>query len=323
MNILAEILLRMAEGAKKKILITGCNGMLGQKLVYLLRQRGDVELIATSKGENRLNEKSGYVYESLSIADRNETLKIISKYSPDCIINPAAMTNVDACETNREECRAINTNGVRNILDAINQRTHFIHISTDFVFDGENGPYREEDKPNPLSFYAQSKYDAEKIIQLSKIHWAIIRTIIVYGVCDNMMRSNLPLWVLKSLTNKEHIRVINDQFRAPTLAEDLAEACVSVAMKNKTGIYHVSGAETKSIIELAYEVADFFHLDKTLIEPVTSAELNQPARRPPRTGFVIDKAVHELGYHPHSFKEGMEIMKQQLEKAGWFKNHHS
>ena len=197
-------------------------------------------------------------------------------------------------------------------------RTHLIHLSTDFVFDGENGPYREEDKPNPPSFYAQSKYDSEKIVEQSQLPWTIIRTIIIYGVSENMSRSNLVMWVVKSLRKGERIHVITDQFRAPTLAEDLAEACLSAAMKNKTGIYHVSGSETKSILEWAYETAEFFHLDKSLIEPVSSSALNQPARRPPRTGFIIDKAIRELDYRPRSFKEGLAIVKEQLKKTDDF-----
>lgn len=311
------------ETAKKKILITGSNGLLGQKLVYLLRQRDDVSLIATSKGENRLHEKSGYVYEPLDITDQSAVEKIISDYFPDCIINTAAMTNVDACETKKEECRQLNVDAVQNIISAFSNSKpqtlnskQFIHLSTDFVFDGQNGPYREEDNPNPLSFYAQSKYDSEKIVEKSKVPWTIIRTIIIYGLSENISRLNLVLWAVKSLTNRERIRVISDQFRAPTLAEDLAEACASAAMKNKTGIYHVSGSETKSILEWVYETADFFNLDKSLIEPVSSAQLNQPARRPPRTGFILDKAIRELDYHPHTFREGLEIVKRQLEKAG-------
>ncbi|MBK5285707.1 MAG: SDR family oxidoreductase [Bacteroidia bacterium] len=311
--------------AKKKILVTGSNGLLGQKLVYLLREKEDIFLIATSKGENRLNEKSDYVYESVDITDKNKLEKIVSDYSPDCIINTAAMTNVDACETKRKECIEINVESVETLVNVITKRqalnskhlTQLVHLSTDFVFDGTGGPYTEEDKPNPLSFYAQSKYDSEKIIQQSSIPWTIIRTIIIYGLSENMSRMNLVLWVLKSLSKSERIRVVNDQFRSPTLAEDLATACLSAALKNRTGIYHVSGSETKSILELAYEVADFFHLDKSLIEPVSSAELKQPARRPQRTGFVITKAIRELDFNPYSFMKGLGIVKKQIEESGW------
>lgn len=306
----------MAEDTIKNILVTGSNGLLGQKLIYALRQRKDVSLIATSRGENRLREKSGYTYEPLDITDMAQVQTVISKYQPDCIINTAAMTNVDACETKREECRLLNVTAVENILSCLDKQTQFIHLSTDFVFDGNNGPYREEDTPHPLSFYAQSKYDSEKVVIQSTVPWTIIRTIIIYGVSENMSRLNLILWAVKALGKGEKIRVVTDQYRAPTLAEDLADACISAALKRKTGIYHVSGKETLSIIQIVHTVADYFGLNKELIEPITTASLNQPARRPPRTGFVIDKAIRELDYHPHTLTEGLEIVKKQLQQNG-------
>lgn len=315
-----------AENQRKKILITGSNGLLGQKLVYWLRQKQNVELIATSRGENRLKEKTGYIYEPLDITDKAQVQNIISKYLPDVIINTAAMTNVDACETKREECRLINVTAVENILSSITKpqipnhklQTQLIHLSTDFVFDGASGPYSENDTPHPLSYYAQSKYDSEKVLTQSEIPWTIIRTIIIYGVSENMSRLNLILWAIKSLSNGEKIRVVTDQYRAPTLAEDLADACINAALKSKTGIYHVSGRETMSIIQIVQTVADYFGLDKNLVEPVSSSALNQPARRPPRTGFIIDKAIRELDYHPHTLVEGLEIVKKQLNESGWF-----
>jgi dTDP-4-dehydrorhamnose reductase len=307
----------MSENQAKKILVTGSNGLLGQKLVYALRQREDVRLIATSRGENRLKEKSGYTYEPLDITDKAQIQNIISEYKPDCIINTAAMTNVDACETKREECRLINVTAVEHIISSIKKSTQFIHLSTDFVFDGNNGPYGENDTPNPLSYYAQSKYDSEQVVMQSEVPWTIIRTIIIYGVSENMSRLNLVLWAIKSLSNGEKIRVVTDQYRAPTLAEDLADACINAALKNKTGIYHVAGSETLSIMQIVTTVADYFALDKALIEPVISSALNQPARRPPRTGFIIDKAIKELDYHPHTLTEGLEIVKKQLGEAGW------
>ena len=307
-----------SENSVKKILVTGSNGLLGQKLVYALYKRQDVNLVATSRGENRLGEKSGYVYEPLDITDKEQVKKIISKHQPDCIINTAAMTNVDACEIRREECRLINVAAVENIVSSISgSKTHLIHLSTDFVFDGSSGPYSEEDIPNPLSYYAQSKYDSEKVVMQPENPWAIIRTIIIYGVSENMSRLNLILWALKSLRSGEKIRVVTDQYRAPTLAEDLADACISAALKNKQGVYHVSGSKTMSIIEIVKEVAGYFGLDKKLIEPVSSSSLNQPAPRPPRTGFIIDKAIRELDYHPHTLIEGLAIVKKQLIETGW------
>jgi dTDP-4-dehydrorhamnose reductase len=298
---------------KLKIVVTGSNGMLGQKLVYGLKSRDTIELIATSKGNNRITDKTGYIYESLDISYKAAIENIIDKYQPGCIINTAAMTNVDACELQKEECKKLNIDAVSYLIDACKEyNTHFIHLSTDFVFDGSNGPYKEEDKPNPQSNYASSKLESEKIVQASGLDWCIIRTIIIYGVMDDTQRSNVVIWTKNSLEQKKTITVITDQFRSPTLAEDLADACISAAVKRAKGIYHVSGIELMSIIEISNKVADFFKLDKSYIKPVTSAELNQPAKRPRKTGFILDKAIRELDYQPHTFEEGLKIVAEQL-----------
>lgn len=300
----------------KTILITGSNGLLGQKLVYALLKRKDVKVIATSVGDNRLIQKEGYLYESLDITKKSEVESIFNKYQPDVIINTAAMTNVDACETKREECWAINVTAVQNIVDVIsanNNSCHLIHLSTDFIFDGEKGSeYVETDIPNPQSYYALSKFESEKVLQKSKISWAIARTIIVYGIVENMSRSNIVLWAKDALTKGQNINVVDDQFRSPTLAEDLADGCILLADKKVKGIYHLSGPNTMSILELVYKVADCWNLDKSLVTPSKSNNLNQAAKRPPRTGFDISKAKNELGYAPHSFEEGLKILAAQL-----------
>lgn len=300
-----------------KILITGSNGLLGQKLVYALAGKSDFELIATSKGANRIARKDGYVYEPLDITIRDEVFSVIQKHHPDCIINTAAMTNVDACENDKPGCDALNVEAVRYLTEACRGTvTHFIHISTDFVFDGEAGPYREEDTPNPLSYYASSKLESEKVVMQSGLDWAILRTIIIYGVVDDVQRSNLVLWTKSSLEQGKDINVITDQFRSPTLAEDLADACILTMQKRAKGVFHICGPEEDldSIINLACKVADFFGLDKSHIKPIASASLNQPAKRPPRTGFILDKARMVLGYKPHRFVDGLEIIKSQLLK---------
>lgn len=297
-----------------KILITGSNGLLGQKLVYALRNRSDISLIATAKGENRTREKSGYAYSSMDISNSQEVEEVINKYNPDCIINTAAMTNVDACELNMDECRKLNVDSVVYLTNACKKiNVHFIHLSTDFVFDGNNGPYKEEDKTNPQSIYAKSKLDSEKIVEQSGLPWCIIRTIIIYGVIDDLQRSNVVLWTINSLREKKTINVISDQYRCPTLAEDLADACIQAALKKQTGLYHVSGKDFMTILECVQQTAGFFGLDTSFVKPITTVELNQPAKRPLKTGFIIDKAIRDLNYKPHSFKEGLAVIKKQLE----------
>jgi dTDP-4-dehydrorhamnose reductase len=299
----------------KTILVTGSNGLLGQKIIYALRNRSDVRCIATSKGANRMLAKDGYVYEEMDITNPDQLKEVFSKWKPDAVINTAAMTNVDACESKRGECISLNVDAVASLIGLCEEyKTQLVHLSTDFVFDGSAGPYMEDDKPNPQSFYAQSKYDAELLIQKSKIKWAVLRTIIIYGVVDDNSRSNVVLWAKNALEKKQTITVINDQFRSPTLAEDLADACINAALKNAEGIYHVSGRETMCILDMVKIVADYFHLDLSFIKPVSSAELKQPAKRPPVTGFIITKAMRDLDFHPHTFMEGLAVVKDQLEK---------
>jgi dTDP-4-dehydrorhamnose reductase len=299
----------------KMILVTGSNGLLGQKLVYKLRNRTDIQLIATARGENRLAEQSGYEFHSLDTTHRDAVLSIIENFKPDSVIHAAAQTNVDACEFDKEGAWRANVEAVENLIEAIKTKspqTQLIHLSTDFIFDGENGPYREEDEPNPLSYYGTTKLEAEKRLYASGIHWAILRTIIVYGITDNMSRSNIVLWAKGALEKGQALDVVNDQYRSPTLAEDLADACISAVMKEAQGIFHTSGKDFMSIIELVYRVADYYGLDKSLVKPVSSTTLNQPAKRPPKTGFILDKAYRELDYRPHSFEEGIKIVEEQV-----------
>ena len=306
----------------KKIFITGSNGLLGQKLVYALIKRSDIQVIASSLGANRLIRKDGYIYESLDITNKSEVELVLKKYQPDVIINTAAMTNVDACETKREECWKLNVTAVQNLVEAITSiqssansevAPHFIHLSTDFIFDGTKGSeYVETDIPNPQSYYALSKYESEKVVEQSNLKWAIVRTIIIYGIVDNMSRSNIVLWAKNELSKGQKINVVNDQFRAPTLAEDVADGCIAIVDKGATGIFHLSGPTTMSILELVQKIADYWKLDHSLITPSTSLHLNQAAKRPPRTGFDISKAMKELGYYPHSFEQGLKIVDEQL-----------
>lgn len=301
-----------------KILITGSNGLLGQKIVDLhLKNPTGFELVATSVGANRHPNQTGYSYTPLDITDPKAVLEVLKNHRPDVVINTAAMTNVDQCEKEREACRKLNVDAVANLIagcEAIG--AHLVHLSTDFIFDGKSGPYKEDDVPNPLSFYGQSKWDAEQLLEKSQVSHAILRTVLVYGVSHQMSRSNIVLWVRDSLMQNKPLRVVNDQFRTPTLAEDLANACIAAALKKAQGVYNVSGAELMSIIELVLRVAAFFKLDTSNITSSTSADLGQPANRPPKTGFIIDKARRELGYEPTPFEEGLALVQEQLAEGG-------
>jgi dTDP-4-dehydrorhamnose reductase len=294
-----------------KILVTGSNGLLGQKLVELILTKDD-HLIATAKSKLAIALPKGEFY-SLDISQLAAVEKIIGTTKPDVIINTAAMTQVDQCETEREKCWLNNVTAVENLVRACEKTgTRLIHLSTDFIFDGTHGPLDELEKPNPLSYYGKSKLAAEVAVQKSKMDWAILRTVLVFGVTQDMSRSNIVLWVKKSLEEGKTINVVNDQWRTPTLAEDLAMGCYLAAIKKAKGVYNISGYEMMTPYNIAIKTAEFFGLDKSLIKQTDSTQFKQPAARPPKTGFMIDKAKRELGYKPRSFVEGLEVLGSQV-----------
>ncbi|MDA0778300.1 MAG: NAD(P)-dependent oxidoreductase [Bacteroidetes bacterium] len=297
----------------KKVLITGSNGLLGQKLLDLYLTIEDIELIATARGENRYPRKEGYIYTSLDITNEKEVQHVIAQHAPDCIINTAAMTNVDSCETDKEGCNQLNVDAVAYLIAAANTvGAHLIHLSTDFIFDGKKGPYKEDDEANPLSYYGHSKLLAENMVREYCIKWSIARTVLVYGVVNDMSRSNIVLWAKGALEKGQPINVVDDQFRTPTLAEDLAKGCQLIEHKQAEGIYNISGKDQMSILELVQRVANYFDLDASVLRVVSSESLNQPAKRPPLTGFDLTKSRKVLGYEPHSFEQGIGVLMEQL-----------
>ncbi|HAS47172.1 MAG TPA: NAD(P)-dependent oxidoreductase [Microscillaceae bacterium] len=306
----------------KKILITGSNGLLGQKLQQLLVSepyQSKVEVLATSRGENRSSiTASNLSYHSLDITNQAEVVEKITQLQPDAIIHTAAMTQVDACETERELCWKLNVNSVEYLieacqkLEAAGKPCFLVHLSTDFIFDGADGPYDEEAVANPVSYYGESKLAAEKALQASNIQWGIARTVLVYGITEAMSRSNIILWVKKSLEERKTIHVVDDQWRTPTLAEDLAMGCYLIADHQATGIFNISGPDLLTPYEMAIKTAQYFNLDQSLIVKTDASRFSQPAKRPPKTGFILTKAQQKLNYQPRSFDEGIAILEGQL-----------
>lgn len=295
-----------------RILITGANGLLGQKLIELLTAQADCYPIATAKSTLIPSLPKGE-FHRLDISNESEVSQVIATTRPDVVINTAAMTQVDQCETEKEKCWLANVTAVEYLAKACEaHHVRLVHVSTDFIFDGTHGPLDETAKPNPLSYYGQSKLAAEEIIQKSNIDWAILRTVLVFGVTKDMSRSNIVLWVKKSLEEGKTINVVNDQWRTPTLAEDLAMGCYLAAVKKAKGIYNISGYEMMTPYDIAIKTAELFHLDKSLIQQTDSSKFKQPAARPPKTGFIIDKAKRDLGYQPKSFEEGLKVLAGQL-----------
>lgn len=299
----------------KTVLVTGSNGLLGQKITSTILSGKQFNLVATSKGENRFKTMQGYTYAEMDILNPANVREVLERYRPDAIIHTAALTNVDKCETEKELAYALNVEAVKTLITICEEyKIQLVHLSTDFIFDGLNGPYLESDVPNPLSYYGKTKSEAEELVKNAACKWAILRTIIVYGIISDESRSNIVLWAKGALEKGTPISVVNDQWRMPTLVEDLADACLLVIEKNANGVFNISGKDMMGISELVFKVADFWNLNKELITEISAASLNQSAPRPMRTGFILDKAIHELGYAPRSFEQGLALLDEQLKE---------
>jgi len=294
---------------KTKVLVTGSNGLLGQKLTDLFLQRSDWDLLATGAGRNRHPQQMGYRYQTLDITDSAAMERLLMQELPDVLIHTAAMTQVDDCEFKRDECVALNVTAVENLARLSTKLGfHLVHVSTDFIFDGTKPMYTELDEANPLSYYGWSKLEGEKRVIEFANSYSILRTVLVYGKVADMSRTNIVLWAHGTLKQQKSANVVTDQYRTPTLAEDLAMGCFLAAAQRAQGIYNIAGKDYMSVIELVGRVAQFYGYSMDCINRVDSSTLNQPAKRPPITGLDITKAVSELGYNPHYFEEGLALL---------------
>lgn len=290
-----------------RVLITGANGFLGYYLVQLLLQQG-YEVVATGRGSCRLpfTARAAFTWAEMDITDPFAVHDVFAQHRPDAVVHAAAMSKPDECELNQWQAYLINTEGSLHVLmNAAEQRCHFIYVSTDFVFDGERGMYREEDVRSPVNYYGRTKMEAEDAVMEYAHDWCIVRTVLVYGK-PVLARENILSITQKKLMQGEIWQVVDDQVRTPTYVGDLAAGIAAIIAKRAKGIYHLSGKDVYTPYQMAVAAAQHLQLNTSLIRRVTQDTFSQPAKRPPRTGFVIDKAVRELGYRPVSFEEGLQ-----------------
>jgi dTDP-4-dehydrorhamnose reductase len=295
----------------EKVLITGVNGLLGQKCVSEFED--DFEIIGLDIQDKSLL-KNAKTYIKGDITQRKNLKALLVDLHPHYIINTAAYTNVDASETNKELCWKINVEGIQNLIYGARKiNAAIIHLSTDYIFDGKTGPYREDETPSPLGYYGKSKLASENTLAESKIPHAILRTMVMYGIGVNT-RPNFTTWVIDKLKLKENINVVTDQFGNPTLADDLARAIKRLINMKKWGLFNYSGNEYLDRYSFALKIAATFDLDIRLITPTTTEGLHQAALRPLNSGFILDKVKTELGIQPLDIDESLKIFKKQYKK---------
>ncbi len=298
----------------KRLLITGSNGLLGQKIAKTLFKTNNPLMLISIEEKSFFHERI-FTYQKVDLSKRTEVRKVVEEFEPEIIINTAAITDVDLCEKERELAWQVNVNGVENLVyTAKLVGAKIIHLSTDYVFDGKNGPYSELDRPNPLSYYGRTKLASENVLLTSGIDYTIIRTMVLYGIGINV-KPNFALWVYKNLKENKPIRIVDDQIGNPTFVDDLAFAILKIIELDKSGLYHIAGTDLVSRYDFAVTLADVFKFNKKLITPVKSSIFKQPAPRPLKSGFIILKAQTELGIKMSGIKQGLTILKNQIENS--------
>ena len=276
-----------------KILVTGAYGQLGRALYK--KRNENIKYLWT--GKNIPSSGEGI---HLDILDRINLRELINLCSPDVIINLAALTNVDFCEKNPLLAQEINAKGVKNICDSFSGK--IIQISTDYVFNGEKGPYSEDDEVAPLSVYGATKLEAEKIVMSHSLENLILRANVLYDY-DAQSKASFLSWVVNSLKQKKPIKVVNDQVCNPTWTESMVKTILSCIENNINGIYHWGDAEFLSRYEFALKIAKSYELDSNLISPVLTKALYQIAPRPLNSGLKSHKLSKILDIHQPSINE--------------------
>ena len=294
-----------------KILITGANGLLGQAVANLFKRETDYEIIISSV-EDKPHFYTESKYYPLDITQRDELKKFTHRIMPDVIINCAAYTDVDKCETERELCWKLNVDAVKNLIIASRiSNARVIHYSTDYVFDGKNGPYTEESTPNPVSFYGRSKLASENALLASGIDFSILRTVVLFGL-GVKVKQNFALWLFNKLKIGEPVNIVDDQISNNTMVDDLAYGTLKIIEKKRKGIYNIAGKDIISRIEFALIFCDVFKFDRNKVNRIKTKDLNQPAQRPLKSGLITLKAEADLDFKPMSTFEALSLFKIQL-----------
>jgi dTDP-4-dehydrorhamnose reductase len=301
----------------KRVLIIGANGLVGQKLTDIFSNDRRFDLLISARQSEAYNKAASFGYVQLDATNLSNVKELVWNFSPEIIINAAAYTDVDGCEREKELSWKANVTAVENLITASRLvGARVVHISTDYVFDGKAGPYDETATPNPLSYYGKEKLASENAVRASGENWAIVRTMVVYGVAPKV-KKNFAIWLAQELKKGNKVNIVCDQFGNATLADDLARGIYELVRQNKRGLYHMAGSDILSRYEFARKLADEFGFDKSLIHPIKTAELNQLAVRPLQSGLITLKAQAELGITFLSSEESLKKFKEQFLESTW------
>lgn len=294
-----------------KLLITGASGLLGSKLCELaIRKNHEVFSVY-----NQHKPLHGTIVQ-LDVSDKITVEEKFEKIRPEAVVHAAALTNVDRCEVEKELAWSTNVEGTGNIARSCKKHSVFlIYVSTDYVFDGEKGTYKETDKPFPINYYGLTKLKGEECVKHSIDRYCIARPSVIYGSTPARGKINFALWLLDKLKRKEKAKIVTDQWNSPTLNTNLANMILEVIERKLTGTFHLAGATRLSRYEFAGLLADNFALDTDLIVRASSKEISWIAKRPKDSSINVDKACQTLKNKPLEIREALRKMKKEMEQA--------
>lgn len=291
-----------------RLLVTGSSGLYGSKLAALATERK----YQVYSGYKRDQPASGIPLH-FDVSDKNQVEETFRKVNPEFVVHAAALTDVDRCELNKKLAWKINVEGTRNIAEAVNTRRAFlIYVSTDYVFNGETGMYKENDEPEPINYYGLTKLESEELVKNLVNEYCIVRPSVIYGSTIAAGKINFALWVLNNLRSGKQVRIVTNQWNSPTLNTSLAEMTLEIARRKLQGIFHLSGATRISRYDFAKFIAHVFNVDANLLSPSTIAEFSWTAKRPKDSSLDTTKAQQTLKNKPLQISQALERMKKEL-----------
>lgn len=292
-----------------KLLVTGASGLLGSKLCESAVGRKH-EVYAAYNQHKPLHG----ITIPLNVSDWTSVENTFLETKPEAVVHAAALTDVDRCESERELAWKINVEGTENITKSCKKhRAFLVYVSTDYVFDGEKGMYKETDTPAPINYYGLTKLKGEESVKNYANPYCIARTSVIFGSIPATGKINFALWLLDKLKKKEKVKIATDQWNSPTLNTNLANMVLEAAEQKITGVYHLAGATRINRYDFSNLIAKSFRLDINLIEPSSSKDFQWIARRPKDSSLNTEKAQRTLRNKPMGIEQALEKMKEEMQ----------
>ncbi len=297
--------------SSERFAVLGANGLVGQRLCRLLAKE-DVTVVGFDLGPLR---GGAFRYLDCDLTRFDSLGEQLQQVRPTVVINCAAMTDVDGCEKNQLQAWEVNAELPARLAGFSRQLGfHLVHVSTDYVFDGQQGPYDVDALPNPIGVYAVSKHGGEQAIKAVGSSWCIARTAVVYG-WPAAGRPNFGSWLVSSLKERKPVRLFEDQYVSPSLALNVAQMLAELGKKRLTGIWHTAGATVADRVTFGRSLCRVFGFDESLITPSRIADANLASPRPPKSALKVDRTAAELTARPLPLDDSLEWFHAEFRSA--------